>query len=432
MPTWEEIARDHGRFLYTVAYRLTGNHDDAQDLVQEVLLRVRRGLATFTPGSLEGWLSRITTNAFLDDVRKRKRRPLEVVPDLPDALVGVDADPEAALAAAAPAGRRPGRAARPAARLPRAAGAVRRRRPATTRRSPSTLDIPPGTVRSRIHRGRALLRKALTRMTPHPGDLLSAYADGELTRDRAATASTTTWSRCPSCRQELAATTEAKSWVTSLPEVLPPFGFYERMLLDPAGGRARRRTLGDAHRRRRPGRHGVDLAGRARTVRSRRPAPLRRPGAQLAGHLHDQSQPQTDTTTDQAVAMERAASLGLPSQVDDYVLSDVTDRGREQQAVYRDGDLALSIFLYQRYEIDPSQLPADAVERDVVGRTAWIVPGADGPMLVTQIGQDAVIFVGGDAQPAVAGDVDPHTPSRSMADRIEGAGEGLLQAFGLG
>ena len=69
IPTWEEIARDHGRFLYTVAYRLTGNHDDAQDLVQEVLLRVRRGLATFTPGSLEGWLSKITTNAFLDEVR---------------------------------------------------------------------------------------------------------------------------------------------------------------------------------------------------------------------------------------------------------------------------------------------------------------------------------------------------------------------------
>src|SRR6188508_1187785 len=90
-PTWEQIATEEGRFLYTVAYRLTGNHDDAQDLVQEVLLRVRRGLATFTPGSLEGWLSRITTNAFLDDVRKRKRRPLEVVPDLPDALVGVDA-----------------------------------------------------------------------------------------------------------------------------------------------------------------------------------------------------------------------------------------------------------------------------------------------------------------------------------------------------
>ena len=58
-----------------MAYRLSGNHEDAQDLVQEVLLRVQRGLATYQPGSIEGWLSRIATNAFLDDVRRRKRRP---------------------------------------------------------------------------------------------------------------------------------------------------------------------------------------------------------------------------------------------------------------------------------------------------------------------------------------------------------------------
>ncbi len=47
IPTWEEVARDHGRFLYTVAYRLAGNDDDAQDLVQEALLRVRRGLERY-------------------------------------------------------------------------------------------------------------------------------------------------------------------------------------------------------------------------------------------------------------------------------------------------------------------------------------------------------------------------------------------------
>ena len=79
VPTWEEVARTHGRFLYALAYRLTGDHDDAQDLVQEVLLRVRRGLATYEPGSLEAWLSRITTNAFLDDVRRRKRRPMALL-----------------------------------------------------------------------------------------------------------------------------------------------------------------------------------------------------------------------------------------------------------------------------------------------------------------------------------------------------------------
>jgi RNA polymerase sigma-70 factor (ECF subfamily) len=160
VPTWEEVARDHGRFLYTVAYRLTGNHEDAQDLVQEVLLRVRRGLATYEPGSLEGWLSRITTNAFLDEMRRRKRRPLDVVPDVPEAKLAVDGDPEAALARTS---------------LPDDIQEALRALPEEYRAAivlcdilsydyaeiARQLDVPIGTVRSRIHRGRAQLRKAL-------------------------------------------------------------------------------------------------------------------------------------------------------------------------------------------------------------------------------------------------------------------------------
>ena len=79
--TWEEVARVYGRKIYNFAYRLTGNADDAHDLVQEVLLRVRRGLASYQPGSFEGWLWRITRNAFLDEVRRRKRRPTAPIPD---------------------------------------------------------------------------------------------------------------------------------------------------------------------------------------------------------------------------------------------------------------------------------------------------------------------------------------------------------------
>ena len=79
--TWEEVARVYGRKIYNFAYRLTGNADDAHDLVQEVLLRVRRGLANYQPGSFEGWLWRITRNAFLDEIRKRKRRPTSPLPD---------------------------------------------------------------------------------------------------------------------------------------------------------------------------------------------------------------------------------------------------------------------------------------------------------------------------------------------------------------
>jgi RNA polymerase sigma-70 factor (ECF subfamily) len=155
------VARDHGRFLYTVAYRLTGNDADASDLVQEVLLRVRRGLETYQPGSLEGWLSRITTHAFWAEVRRRKRRPTVALPDDPERVLRSTApEPEEALAAA---------------RLPDDIQDAIRTLPEDFRVAvvlcdvvglsyeeiADQLGIPIGTVRSRIHRGRAQLRAAL-------------------------------------------------------------------------------------------------------------------------------------------------------------------------------------------------------------------------------------------------------------------------------
>jgi RNA polymerase sigma-70 factor (ECF subfamily) len=160
-PTWEEVARSHGRFLYTVAYRLTGNREDAEDLVQEVLLRVRRGLETYRPGSMEGWLSRIATNAFLDDVRRRRRRPVDFLPDDPDWVLPPTAAADEALAAEV---------------LSDDVQAALQRLPEDFRAAVvlcdvvglpyqeigDALGVPVGTVRSRIHRGRALLREALT------------------------------------------------------------------------------------------------------------------------------------------------------------------------------------------------------------------------------------------------------------------------------
>jgi RNA polymerase sigma-70 factor (ECF subfamily) len=154
------VARNHGRYLYTVAYRLTGDHDDAQDLVQEVLLRVRRGLATYRPGSMEGWLSRITTNAFLDEVRRRKRRPADALGDAAERVMPPQPSAEEDLAAAS---------------LPDEVQAALRGLPDEFRAAVvlcdvaglsyqeigDSLGVPVGTVRSRIHRGRALLREAL-------------------------------------------------------------------------------------------------------------------------------------------------------------------------------------------------------------------------------------------------------------------------------
>ena len=158
VPTWEEVARTHGRFLYNVAYRLTGNDDDAYDLVQEALLRVRKGLETYQPGSMEGWLSRIVTNVFLDEVRRKRRRPVEVMPEDPERLLPTT----------------PG-ADEPIDRLSDDVQAALRRLPEDFRTAvvlcdvvglsyeeiSDALSVPVGTVRSRIHRGRRLLRVAL-------------------------------------------------------------------------------------------------------------------------------------------------------------------------------------------------------------------------------------------------------------------------------
>ena len=160
VPTWEDVARNHGRFLYTVAYRLTGNHDDAQDLVQEVLLRVRRGLETYRPGSLEGWLSRITTNTFLDETRRRKRRPVDLLPEEPDRVVPPSPPADDALATEV----LPDDVQDALRRLPedyRAAVVMCDVVGLSYQEISESLGVPVGTVRSRIHRGRALLRRAL-------------------------------------------------------------------------------------------------------------------------------------------------------------------------------------------------------------------------------------------------------------------------------
>jgi RNA polymerase sigma-70 factor (ECF subfamily) len=160
-PSWEEVARHHGRKIYNFAYRLTGNPDDARDLVQEVLLRVRRGLESYTPQSFDGWLWRITRNAFLDEVRRRKRRPSVPLPD-DDRGVGEAApSPEDVLASI----RLGDDVQHALLELPydfREAVVLCDIVGLAYDEIAETVGIPVGTVRSRIHRGRAMLRKRLS------------------------------------------------------------------------------------------------------------------------------------------------------------------------------------------------------------------------------------------------------------------------------
>src|SRR5260370_6201141 len=79
--SWEDVVREHSARVYRLAYRLTGNSHDAEDLTQEVFVRVFRSLPTYAPGTFEGWLHRITTNLFLDITRRRQRIRFEGLGD---------------------------------------------------------------------------------------------------------------------------------------------------------------------------------------------------------------------------------------------------------------------------------------------------------------------------------------------------------------
>lgn len=180
-PSWEEIVRDHSARVYRLAYRLTGNPHDADDLTQEVFVRVFRSLSSYTPGTFEGWLHRITTNLFLDMARRRSRIRFEGLPD--DAAERVrgreptpadayddrhfDADVQAALDALPPEFR--------------AAVVLCDIEGLSYEEIAATLGVKLGTVRSRIHRGRSQLRAALDHREPGPGRVrrYGPSSDGE-------------------------------------------------------------------------------------------------------------------------------------------------------------------------------------------------------------------------------------------------------------
>src|SRR5690349_23190858 len=79
--SWEAIVTEHSARVYRLAYRLTGNRHDAEDLTQEVFVRVFRSLHTYTPGTMAGWLHRITTNLFLDQARRKQRIRFDALSD---------------------------------------------------------------------------------------------------------------------------------------------------------------------------------------------------------------------------------------------------------------------------------------------------------------------------------------------------------------
>jgi RNA polymerase sigma-70 factor, ECF subfamily len=165
---WEDLVRLHTRRVYAICYRFTGRDAESQDLSQEVFLRIFRNLRSFRSGegSFVVWLTRLTRNLLIDNYRRtRSERSTdsieEQLPMLEEKTVSLG-HADSVLA---------GREASEVLQ-----GALRRLSPELRetvilrdleemeyREIAQVLNVPEGTVKSRLNRGRAELARVLKR-----------------------------------------------------------------------------------------------------------------------------------------------------------------------------------------------------------------------------------------------------------------------------
>lgn len=175
--TWDGVVRSQASRVYRLAYRLTGNVHDAEDLTQETFIRVFRSLDGFQPGSLDGWVHRITVNLYLDQMRHQARLRMGTLGDeaewLADPIGGpenlldwsqLDSDVEQALAALPPDFR--------------VAVVLCDIEGYSYDEIAEATGVRAGTVASRIHRGRCLLRASLAHRDPRLNHQSSSQPSG--------------------------------------------------------------------------------------------------------------------------------------------------------------------------------------------------------------------------------------------------------------
>jgi len=164
---WEELVRLHTRKVYGLCYRFTGTGSEAQDLTQDVFLRVFRTLKTFrsAEGSFATWLARVTRNLLIDHYRRTRQQRVtdsieEQLPMMEQTGGAASVRPDHAFA---------GREASEILQATlqklspdlREAVILRDLQEMEYREIADVLQIPEGTVKSRINRGRAELTRLL-------------------------------------------------------------------------------------------------------------------------------------------------------------------------------------------------------------------------------------------------------------------------------
>lgn len=166
---WEALLRAHSRSIYNLCYRFTGRAEEAQDLTQEVFIKVFQTLKTYdaAQGAFSTWLNRVARNHLVDHYRRTKRDRL--TSSLEDELPTIEEKPSAEIE---PIARLESRERREIlqAGLDKLSPDLRE---AVILRDFHDLDyveiaqvlgVPEGTVKSRINRGRLELARVLKRM----------------------------------------------------------------------------------------------------------------------------------------------------------------------------------------------------------------------------------------------------------------------------
>ncbi|HXQ24864.1 MAG TPA: sigma-70 family RNA polymerase sigma factor [Candidatus Acidoferrales bacterium] len=172
-PSWEELVRRHTRRVYNLCYRFTGNAAASEDLSQEVFLRVYRTLPSYQPaqGAFPTWLTSVTRNLLVDHYRRTRRDRLtdsieDVMPKLEQKHSPARTPDRLALA-----GELSAQLQRGLARLSpelREAVILRDLQGLDYAEIRTVLQVPEGTVKSRINRGRIELARILEEMGLRP------------------------------------------------------------------------------------------------------------------------------------------------------------------------------------------------------------------------------------------------------------------------
>ena len=165
---WDDLIRQHSRRVYGLCYRFTNRENDAQDLTQEVFLRIFKTLGSFRAG--EGcftvWLTRLTRNLLVDHYRRTKHD--RVTDALEDKLAVLEErTAQISRTDGLLAGREAGELLQAALQKLspelREAVILRDLQELDYREIAQVLQVPEGTVKSRLNRGRAELARVLKR-----------------------------------------------------------------------------------------------------------------------------------------------------------------------------------------------------------------------------------------------------------------------------